>query len=53
MCFSPLRRKTSELEGEEEYSRLISRNLRDRPATKLNRQRLHDLIWLPSSAQKQ
>jgi hypothetical protein len=31
MCFSPLRRKTSELEGEEEYtSRLVSRNLGDR-----------------------
>jgi hypothetical protein len=31
MCFSPLRRKTSELGGEEEYtSRLGSRNLRDR-----------------------
>jgi hypothetical protein len=30
MCFSPLRRNTSELEGEEEYSRLVSRNLRDR-----------------------
>jgi hypothetical protein len=29
MCFSPLRRKTSKLEGEEEYSRLVSRNLRD------------------------
>jgi hypothetical protein len=28
MCFSPLRGKTSELEGEEEYnSRLVSRNL--------------------------
>jgi hypothetical protein len=26
MCFSPLRRKTSELEGEEEYSRLVSGN---------------------------
>jgi hypothetical protein len=29
MCFSPLRRKTSELEVEEEYSRLVSRNLCD------------------------
>jgi hypothetical protein len=26
MCFSPLRRKTSKLEGEEENSRLVSRN---------------------------
>jgi hypothetical protein len=31
MCFSPLRRKTSDIEGEEEYTtRLVSRNLRDR-----------------------
>jgi hypothetical protein len=29
MCFSPLRRKKSELEGEEEYCRLVSRNLCD------------------------
>jgi hypothetical protein len=31
MCFSPLRRKTSELEGEEEYTRrLVSQNLRNK-----------------------
>jgi PP-loop superfamily ATP-utilizing enzyme len=31
MCFSPVRRKTSKLEREEEYtSRLVSRNFRDK-----------------------
>jgi hypothetical protein len=52
MCFSPLRRMTSELEGEEEYtSRLVSGITLS--STKLNQQRLRDLIWLPSSAKKQ
>jgi hypothetical protein len=48
MRFSPLQCKTSELEEEEYTSRLVSGI--KRLATKLNRQRLRDLIWLTSSA---
>jgi hypothetical protein len=49
MCFSPLQRKTSKLEGEEEYtSRLVSGIYVIGDKIK----RLRDLIWLPGSAKK-
>jgi hypothetical protein len=56
MCFSPLRRKTSELEGEEEYTSIGSfpRIYVIGDKIKLTRfVKVDDLIWLPNSAKKQ